>query len=138
MTMERVDFRTGSAILLTVIAGSPSAAEPSGAQLSLGLGGHVALICQARFEPPQLTQGQLVESCNDPKGYEVHAVYSPELANGAIFVDGQRLELDSSGSLVVVRSAIPRRTSHLVKLELPRGGEQGTISFRIVPASRRI
>jgi hypothetical protein len=132
--------------LLSLVTGHALAAEPreGGAQVSLAISGHVALRCNAQLEvvsgsAESISEGRLVESCNDPRGYELHADYPSELEHTKLSIDGVTVELDGSGSVVVARSARPQRTIRQFTVEASTGaGSTAEISFRIVPASRRI
>ena len=112
------------ALVLAVLGASiapAGAAAPSvtagGAQFTLGIAGHVPVICRA----------------NSPTGYRVIADYSANLANARLIVDGTAVTLGTSGSAVISQSAGAAIANHALALELPKGGAVGTISFRIEP-----
>lgn len=114
-----------------------SAAEQN--TFTLELRGYVPVICRAEVsatqvgtQSNQVSLGQLNEFCNDPNGYQVWVDYSPNLADGALLVDGQRVNLTTAGSVMVSSSNQPSIAAHDLALDLPQSGAQGSVSIRVV------
>ena len=112
-----------------------------GAQFTIGLVGYVPVICRANVDASAVAPvagttslGMLKEFCNSPTGYRVVADYSPQLAQAKLIVDGVPVPLHKNGgSAVVSQSSSAAIANHSLALELPKGGQPGTISFRIEP-----
>ena len=112
-----------------------------GAQFTIGLVGYVPVICRANVDASAVAPvagttslGMLKEFCNSPTGYRVVADYSPQLAQAKLIVDGVPVPLHKDGgSTVVSQSNSAAIANHSLALELPKGGQPGTISFRIEP-----
>jgi hypothetical protein len=111
----------------------------SSAQYSIGISGFVPVVCHATVDAAmvpaqsgQVSLGSLNEFCNSPNGYEVYADYSPNMAKASLLVDGQKVPLGKDGTTRVTKSNRAGIAAHAVSLDLPKGVEPGTISFRIV------
>jgi hypothetical protein len=104
----------------------------------------VTLRCDAQLEELSgaaviTREGQLTETCNDPQGYELHVDYAAGFHHLKLVIEGIPYELDGSGTVVVARSFRPQQMLRRWTLEAPAHiGSTAAISFRIVPASRRI
>ena len=115
--------------------------EAGGAQFTISLVGYVPVICRANVDATSVAPvagttslGMLKEFCNSPRGYQVVADYSPQLAQAKLIVDGVAVPLHKDGgSTVVSRSNSAAIASHSLALELPKDGQTGNISFRIEP-----
>jgi hypothetical protein len=120
------------------LALSPQFATDS-SQYSIGISGTVPVICQARVDANMVTPafgevrvGSLREFCNNPNGYEVYADFSPSLAKAKLRVDGKTVNLSASGTVRVSKSNTAAIESREILLELPKGIQNGSVSFRIV------
>ncbi|HOB12751.1 MAG TPA: hypothetical protein PK680_06110 [Novosphingobium sp.] len=109
-------------------------------QFTIGVAGHVPVICRARVEASlvapvagTVSLGTLKEFCNSPAGYRVVADYSPALASAKLVVDGKEIALGDSGSVVVSESDQAAIAAHAVDLMLAEDGQTGSLSFRIEP-----
>jgi hypothetical protein len=125
---------------------SHAAAEPTQAvRGTFAISGYVSLRCDARVthsaDVATLAsgEGRLLESCNDPSGYQVFADYSAELENATLFVDGVAVELKGQGSVVIARSRSPQRAVRTLQFDAPQSaGAASIITLRMEPASWRI
>ena len=132
-----------AALFATALPASalPPAVNVGGAQFTIGLIGYVPVICRASVDAVAApvgagttSLGMLKEFCNSPTGYRVVADYSPQLAQAKLIVDGVPVPLHKDGgSTVVSQSNSAAIANHSLALELPKGGQPGTISFRIEP-----
>ena len=127
------------ATALPATAFTPSV-DVGGAQFSIGIIGYVPVICRANVDATAIAPvtgttslGLLKEFCNSPSGYRVVADYSAALAEARLIVDGVPVPLGAAGMTVVSESNGPAIADHTLALELPQGGQTGTISFRIEP-----
>lgn len=132
-----------SAFLLATVTIGGSAHAQSGdaapsASFSIGITGHVPVICRASLDativapqPGATSLGNLREFCNSPNGYQVFVDSSPELANATLVVGGREVVLSDSGSTLVSASNAPAIAMNDVVLEAPDGAS-GYLSFRIV------
>lgn len=109
------------------------------AQYTIGISGFVPVVCRATVDAAmvpaqggQVSLGSLNEFCNSPNGYEVYADYSANMAKASLLVDGQKVPLGKDGTVRVTKSNRAGIAAHTVSLDLPKGVEPGTISFRIV------
>ena len=114
--------------------------EVGGAQFTISLVGYVPVICRANVDATSVAPvagttslGMLKEFCNSPRGYQVVADYSPQLANAKLLVDGIEVPLSDAGSTVVSQSDSAKIADHSLALEMPQDGQTGNISFRIEP-----
>lgn len=122
-------------------SGLAPSVDVGSAQFSIGIVGYVPVICRAHVDASAVAPvagttslGLLKEFCNSPSGYRVVADYSPQLAQAKLIVDGVPVPLHKGGgSTVVSQSNSAAIASHSLALELPKGGQTGTISFRIEP-----
>lgn len=109
-------------------------------QYTIGISGYVPVICRASVEQtmvaPQegeVSLGALHEFCNSPNGYAIHADYSPSLAAATIVVDGREVPLGETGTTEISKSDRAGIATRTLELDLPKGVEGGSMSFRIVP-----
>ena len=114
--------------------------EAGGAQFTIRLVGYVPVICRANVDATTApavagttSLGMLKEFCNSPRGYQVVADYSPQLASAKLLVDGVEVPLSDAGSTVVSQSDSAKIADHYLALEMPQDGQTGNISFRIEP-----
>lgn len=114
--------------------------DVGGAQFTISLVGYVPVICRANVDASSVAPvagttslGMLKEFCNSPRGYQVVADYSPQLASAKLLVDGVQVPLSDAGSTVVSQSDSAKIADHSLALELPQDGQTGNISFRIEP-----
>ncbi len=114
--------------------------EAGGAQFTISLVGYVPVICRANVDATSVAPiagttslGMLKEFCNSPRGYQVVADYSPQLASAKLLVDGVEVPLSDAGSTVVSQSDSAKIADHSLALEMPQDGQTGNISFRIEP-----
>jgi hypothetical protein len=141
-----MNFKQKIACVAGIVAlSTPAAAFAPGIELgasrfTLGISGFVPVVCRASvsgtvISPVQGTAslGTLNEFCNSPNGYRVHADYSANLANAKIVMDGKGIPLQKDGTTVISQSNRASIESHALELQLPKGVQSGTISFRIVP-----
>jgi len=126
-----------------VASSAAQAADPhvavNSAQYTIGISGFVPVVCRATVDAAmvpaqggQVSLGSLNEFCNSPNGYEVYADYSANMAKASLLVDGQKVPLGKDGTVRVTKSNRAAIAAHAVSLDLPKGVEPGTISFRIV------
>lgn len=120
------------------LAVSPQSAEGN-SQYSIGISGTVPVICHARLDANMVTLafgevrvGSLREFCNNPNGYEVYADFSPTLAKAKLRVDGKTVNLSASGTVRISKSNTAAIENREITLDLPKGIENGSVSFRIV------
>lgn len=139
-------MKTVSVALVAALAFATSAAQAAdphvavgSAQYSIGISGFVPVVCHATVDAAmvpaqsgQVSLGLLNEFCNSPNGYEVYADYSPNMAKASLLVDGKKVQLGKTGTTQVTKSNRAGIAAHAVALDLPKGVEPGSISFRIV------
>ena len=106
---------------------------------TLQIRGYAPVICRASItaapvgvQPGQAPLGRLYEFCNDPNGYQVWIDYSPQLANAYLLIDGNPVNLSSSGSTLITDSSQPSMEAHDLALNLPTNGVQGPLTIRVV------
>lgn len=141
-----MNFKQKLACVAGVVAlSTPAAAFAPGIELgasrfTLGISGFVPVVCRASVSATVISPvqgsaplGTLNEFCNSPNGYRVHADYSADLAKAKLIVDGKGIALQKDGSTVVSQSNRAGIESHALELQLPKGVQTGSISFRIVP-----
>jgi hypothetical protein len=114
--------------------------QAGGAEFTISLVGYVPVICRANVDASSVAPvagttslGMLKEFCNSPRGYQVVADYSPQLAGAKLLVDGTEVPLSDAGSTVVSQSDSAKIADHSLALEMPQDGQTGNISFRIEP-----
>ena len=127
-----------SAVLLAMAPASY--AQGDAGQYRIGVAGHVPVICRVSVDANQLAPnagttslGNLNEFCNNARGYQVVADYSPVMAGGSLVVDGVEIPLNSNGTVTVSRSATAASTHRKVELKLAGSGQPGALTFRIMP-----
>ena len=118
----------------------PPAISLTASQFTIDIVGFVPVICRASVDatvvsptPGTVQLGQLKEFCNSPNGYRVHADYSPALAQAKLVVGGRQVPLRKAGTSVVTQSNRAGITNQPIALDLPKGVNGGSISFRIEP-----
>jgi hypothetical protein len=109
-------------------------------RFSLGISGFVPVICRASVDSTmvapsegQVSLGSLREFCNSPNGYAIYADHSASLAKAKIIVDGKKVPLSNSGSTEITKSNRAGIATRNLELDLPKGVDGGSVSFRIVP-----
>ena len=109
-------------------------------QFAIGISGYVPVICRASVEQTmvsphegEVSLGALREFCNSPNGYAIHADYSPSLAHAKILVDGRPVPLGKTGTTEISKSNRAGIATRALELDLPKGVQGGSVSFRIVP-----
>ncbi len=141
MTVRTITI-TGAALIATMAPAAAVAPDVSlgSGQFAFGISGFVPVICRTNLDatsvaptPGVIRLGSLSEFCNSPKGYRVHADYSPSLAKAQLIVDGRPVPLGKSGSSVISQSNRASISAREPALELPQAGLAGQISFRIEP-----
>ena len=129
-------------IALAALGLVSTAAGAAPAGLELEIEGRVPTVCRAEVrgnlaapEAGTHALGTLDEYCNNPGGYEVHVLSSPELAGAKLVVDGVEIPLSASGPVLVSRSDHADIATHSLELQLPdgRASPNGILSFRIAP-----
>jgi hypothetical protein len=127
-----------AALSAPALALSPHSAASSD-QYSISISGTVPVICHATLDATIVAPvngavrvGSLREFCNSPNGYEVYADFSPSLAKAKLRVDGKTVNLSSGGTARVSRSNTAGIERREISLDLPKGVENGSVSFRIV------
>jgi hypothetical protein len=117
----------------------PNVGVDSG-QFTIGISGYVPVVCRASVEQTmvsphegEVSLGALREFCNSPNGYAIHADYSDSLAKAAIIVDGRKVHLGKSGTTEISKSNRAGIATRALELDLPKGVQGGSVSFRIVP-----
>lgn len=134
--------RIASAIAASaaLISLAPAANAQSGAsQYRIAVQGYVPVICRVSVDAAQVTAsgttslGNLNEFCNNGRGYQVVADYSPSLAGASLVVDGNEIPLTASGSVTVSQSATAATATRKVELKLAGAAQPGNLSFRIQP-----
>lgn len=140
MALKAVSVTLSLLVLAAPAVGARPGVDAGTGDVQIGISGFVPVICRTSVEGGQLTVregqvslGSMREFCNNPRGYAIHADFSPNLATGALVVGGQRIPLDESGSVQIVKSEQAEITSRPIDLELPKDAQSGTISFRIQP-----
>lgn len=128
-----------TALSAPAIGAVPNVGIESG-QFTIGISGFVPVICRASVEQTmvapregQVSLGALKEFCNSPTGYSIQADYSPSLAHAKIIVDGRPVPLGKSGTTEITKSNKAGIATRNLQLDLPKGVEGGSVSFRIVP-----
>ena len=128
-----------TALSAPAIGAMPNVGIESG-QFTIGISGFVPVICRASVEQTmvapqegQVSLGALKEFCNSPTGYSIQADYSPSLAHAKIIVDGRPVPLGKSGTTEITKSNKAGIATRDLQLDLPKGVEGGSVSFRIVP-----
>jgi hypothetical protein len=116
----------------------PRAIAGSIATATLGLRGHVAIICHVSLATPlgpapmgQSSIGQLVEFCNDPNGYQVWADYPPGLAAASLMVDGRVVPLSADGTTQIDSSTTAAVGVRNLTIDQPDGAPGG-FTLRVV------
>ncbi|WP_156400572.1 hypothetical protein [Caulobacter sp. Root655] len=122
--------------LATSAVAAPNDAAPNNYELRLE--GHVPVICRVDLEnssasASQATElGRMTEFCNSAAGYEVWLSHAQGLHDAAIYVDGQRIALSSTGVTLISRSATAASQAHMVRLDPGAdAGQIGDLSLRI-------
>lgn len=131
---------------LATVAAAPAMGVGNGVGLSeradtrITITGFVPVICHTRVSDPMVATkpggqslGELREFCNNPRGYQVVADYSPSLNHSKIFVDGKPVPLGPQGSVVISRSNHAQIETRKLELVPTKKALSGTISFRIEP-----
>ncbi len=120
--------------------GALSGIDAQSGDVRIGISGFVPVICRTSIDGTQsqpvdgrVSLGSMREFCNSPGGYAIHADYSPNLAKGALVVDGVAIPLDKSGSVRIVQTAQAGIALRSLDLEVPGQAKGGSISFRIQP-----
>lgn len=128
------------AVLSAPAVGARPGLDAGSGDVQFGISGYVPVICRTTVEGGQfavrdgeVSLGSMREFCNNPRGYAIHADFSPNLANGALVVGGKRIPLDASGSVQIVKSEQAAIGSRPIDLQLPKDVQSGSISFRIQP-----
>jgi len=128
-----------AALSAPAMSAMPHVGVDSG-QFTIGISGYVPVICRASVEQTmvsphegEVSLGQLREFCNSPNGYAIHADYSPSLAHAKILVDGRPVPLGKSGTTEISKSSRAGIATRDLDLDLPKGVQGGSVSFRIVP-----
>lgn len=118
---------------------SGGAVSASNAMSSLRIHGTVPVVCRVTIEngasgtvSASQARGTLREFCNNGAGYRVVASYSPQLASGRLIIDGQVLNLGTSGEVVVSDSNHAASATRSIQIE-SNGSKGGSIRFRIEP-----
>ncbi len=134
-------------VLALVVAGNAAAVAPgvdiNAGQFSISVSGFVPVVCRASVGASVVPSagntvnlGGLNEFCNSPNGYEVYADYAADLADAALLVDGQKINLSRQGSTRVSKSNTAAIANRTLELDLSKvQNANGAISFRIVPMS---
>jgi hypothetical protein len=137
-------FALASALGVVALAAPATAYAPAisvvASQFTVDIVGFVPVICRATVDATTVSPsagtvqlGSLKEFCNSPNGYRVHADYSPGLAQAKLVVGGRQVPLRKAGTSVVAQSNRAGIESNPISLELPKGVNGGSISFRIEP-----
>ena len=124
------------AAAFTALAATTASAAP--ASYELRLEGHVPVICRVSLdattassaEPSDL--GRMTEFCNSASGYEVRLTHAQGLTDAAVYVDGQKIQLSSSGVTLISRSSTAASQSHSLRLDPGAdAGQVGDLSVNI-------
>jgi hypothetical protein len=137
-------FALASALGVVALAAPATAYAPAvsiaASQFTVDIVGFVPVICRATVDATSVSPsagtvqlGSLKEFCNSPNGYRVHADYSPGLAQAKLLVGGRQVPLRKAGTSVVSASSRAGIEANPISLELPKGVNGGSISFRIEP-----
>ncbi len=137
-------FALASAVGIVALAAPATAFAPAvtvaASQFTVDIVGYVPVICRASVDATAVNPsagtvslGQLKEFCNSPNGYRVHADYSPQLAQAKLVIGGRQVPLRKAGTSVVSHSNRAGIENNPISLELPKGINGGSISFRIEP-----
>ena len=128
------------AVSATLVAFAPVANAQAGTSgYRIGVEGYVPVICRVSVDAAQASNsgttslGELKEFCNNARGYQVVADYSPALAGASLVVDGVEIPLNGSGSVTVSQSDKAATASHKVEIKLAGSAQPGNLSFRIQP-----
>lgn len=133
-----------SAVGVVALAAPATAFAPgitlAASQFTVDIVGFVPVICRASVDATVVSPsagtvqlGSLKEFCNSPNGYKVHADYSPGLAQAKLIVGGRQVPLRKAGTSVVSQSNRAGIESNAISLQLPKGINGGSISFRVEP-----
>lgn len=141
MNINRLMAVAASLAAVTAPAAAVAPGVALGAsQFTLGISGFVPVICRASVDSAVVSPvsgnaqlGTLTEFCNSPNGYRVHADYSASLAKAKLLVDGTPVPLGKGGSTVISQSNRAAIDRHALELQMPKGVQTGSISFRIEP-----
>ncbi|MEH0196143.1 hypothetical protein V7S57_09750 [Caulobacter sp. CCNWLY153] len=124
------------AAAFTALAATTASAAP--ASYELRLEGHVPVICRVSLdattassaEPSDL--GRMTEFCNSASGYEVRLTHAQGLNDAAVYVDGQKIQLSSTGVTLISRSSTAASQSHSLRLDPGAdAGQVGDLSVNI-------
>lgn len=124
-----------------ITAGGAVSAPILGASgsFSLSIRGFVPVICRANVQATQIqpkegsvSLGTLNEFCNNARGYEVWADYSPGLSDAALVVDNKVVDLDAGGSTRLLQVPHAGAAERSLALNLPSSTASGSISIRVV------
>lgn len=139
-TIRNLAALAGALAVAAPVAAFTPGIDAGASRYTIGISGFVPVICRASVnagvvapEAGRMQLGQLSEFCNSPNGYRVHADYSASLAKAKLYVDGKPVPLKNDGSTMVSQSSRAAIDSHALELELPKGTQAGSISFRIEP-----
>lgn len=128
------------AVSATLVAFAPVANAQAGTSgYRIGVEGYVPVICRVSVDAAQASNsgttslGELKEFCNNARGYQVVADYSPALAGASLVVDGVEIPLNGSGSVTVSQSDKAATASRKVEIKLAGSAQPGNLSFRIQP-----
>ena len=128
------------AVSATLVAFAPVANAQAGTSgYRIGVEGYVPVICRVSVDAAPASNsgttslGELKEFCNNARGYQVVADYSPVLAGASLVVDGVEIPLNGSGSVTVSQSDKAATASRKVEIKLAGSAQPGNLSFRIQP-----
>ena len=137
--IARIAATVAASAVLVALAPA-SYAQGDASQYRIGVQGYVPVICRISVDAAQIdtsaataSLGNLNEFCNNGRGYQVVADYSPVLAGASLIVDGVEVPLNNSGTVMVSRSANPAMINRKVELKLAGSAQPGALSFRIMP-----
>lgn len=121
--------------LVTALTHTPALADSEHKSRSIKLQGFVPVVCHANYQPAIHVQddgvinlGFVQEFCNSSRGYRVVVEYAPTASPGAIIVDGQEIELNGSGQMVLAEVSGPAILSRALAY---RPGDDPIASLRV-------
>jgi hypothetical protein len=134
---KRVMAATIGAATLAALPVTGFASSSDGASYRLELRGVVPVICRAsvssnvvKLQEGRTDLGAMREFCNSGNGYQVWLDHSAS-AQGAAYVDGQRIPLASTGSTLISQSATAARRDRELAIELAEASS-ANIAVRVV------
>lgn len=123
----------------TVIS-SGVGAQAADATYEIDITGYVPVVCNVQTSASTVPLGSTTvdlgsvsEFCNDPNGYQVWIDYAPGVNDASVTVDGNQIQLASTGSTMISQSNTAARYVRQVSLNTGGDSRLTSVSMRIVP-----